>query len=164
MTINFLSAHAVPALPSVQRSSNPSPFGRSDNRAADTALDPATVQGVSGKAVVSARCARPAVRCGLCWEELLSLQMLQKGFWGRGSTVPVKKWPQTALEVTPSHSQLQRQPNKLAVSVTTRTCNEGSSGNTPVTKAARVPEQSIKNRNCCPPSPNKQQTRNGLDL
>ena len=87
----------------------------------------------------------------------------RKGFGVTGLAVPVKKLPWTALEVTPSYSQLQRQPNILVVGVTTQTCNKGSSGNTSVTKLDRVTEQSVKNRNCCPPSPKKQQTHNSSD-
>ncbi|EOA97955.1 hypothetical protein Anapl_11628, partial [Anas platyrhynchos] len=50
----------------------------------------------------------------------------------------------TSVEVTPSYSQLQRQPNKpvgtgwQAVGVTTRTFSEGSSGNASVTEPDRA--------------------------
>lgn len=163
MTINLLlSAYAVPALPFAQPRSNPSPFGRNDNPGTDMVPHPATAQGVWGKTTVSARCALRARGAGCAGKSSSCCKCCRKGFGVTGSAVPVKKSPRTALEVTPSYSQLQRRPNKLMVGVTTQTCNEGSSGNTPVAKLDRVTEQTVKNRNCCPP-PNKQQTHNSSD-
>lgn len=130
----------------------------------DTVPDPATARRVSGKTMASADRARRAAGCWLCREELFLLRVLQKGFRGHGlSRTCQKKSPRTALEVTPSYSQLQRQPHKLAVGATTQTCSEGSSGNTSVSELGGETEQSVTNRNCCPPSPKKQQTHNSSD-
>lgn len=102
MTINLLlSAYAVPALPSAQQSSDPRPFGRNDNRAVDMVPDPATAQGVRGKTMASAHCARRVRGAGCVGKSSSCCKCCRKGFGVTGSALPVKKSPRTALEVTP---------------------------------------------------------------